>query len=169
MTEARLQSLDITNFRSIRGSVHAPLDAKVVLIHGENGAGKTSLLSAIELALTGRVIALERADPAYAHQLLQRGASAGSVKLQAAGLPDRNNFETLLTPGGLKTLAMLPADLKSFFSERCYLPQALLGQLLQIYQDSDSSPDSPLARFVTELLGLDRLDAIETGLEAVAD
>ncbi len=169
MTEARLQSLDITNFRSIRGSVHAPLDAKVVLIHGENGAGKTSLLSAIELALTGRVIALERADPGYAHQLLQRGAPTGSVKLKATGLPDRNNFETLLTPGGFTTPAMLPADLTSFFSERCYLPQALLGQLLQIYQDSDSAPDSPLARFVTELLGLDRLDAIETGLEAVAD
>ena len=81
MTEAMLQSLDITNFRSIRGSVHAPLDAKVVLVHGENGAGKTSLLSAIELALTGRVIALERADPGYTQQLLQRGAPAGSVAL----------------------------------------------------------------------------------------
>ena len=31
MTEAMLHALDITNFRSIRGSVHAPLDAKVVL------------------------------------------------------------------------------------------------------------------------------------------
>lgn len=168
MSAAMLHSLDITNFRTIRGTVHAPLDAKVVLVHGENGAGKTSLLSAIELALTGRVIALERADPGYALQLLERDSLAGRVGLQTTGLA-ANSFETLLKPMGFTTLAMLPPGAAGFFSERCYLPQALLGQLLQIYQDSDSSPDSPLARFVTELLGLDRLDAIETGLGPVAD
>lgn len=61
-----LQSVDVTNFRSIRGHVHAPLDARVVLVHGENGAGKTSLLAEIELALTGAVASLRRADPGYA-------------------------------------------------------------------------------------------------------
>lgn len=169
MSVAMLQSLDITNFRSIRGSVHAPLDAKVVLIHGENGAGKTSLLSAIELALTGRVIALERADPSYASQLLRFGAANGRISLQTTGLADANLFESKLARAGVSSGALLPLLASSFFSERCYLPQVLLGQLLQIYQDSDSSPDSPLARFVTELLGLDRLDAIETGLGPVAD
>lgn len=29
MTEIQLQDLEVTNFRSIRGMVHAPLDAKV--------------------------------------------------------------------------------------------------------------------------------------------
>lgn len=169
MTDAMLQSLDITNFRSIRGSIHAPLDAKVVLVHGENGAGKTSLLSAIELALTGRVIALERADAGYASQLLQRGAVEGRISLATNGLVDANLFETKLARTGVSSQTLLPTLTASFFSERCYLPQSLLGQLLQIYQDSDSSPDSPLARFVTELLGLDRLDAIETGLNPVAD
>src|SRR4030088_1513390 len=71
-----------SNFRSIRGQVHAPLDAKVVLIHGENGAGKTSLLSAVELALTGRVQSLQRADPGYGKQLLHRSAAEGSVLLR---------------------------------------------------------------------------------------
>ena len=42
MSNVILKELDVTNFRSIRGHVHVPLDAKVVLIHGENGAGKTS-------------------------------------------------------------------------------------------------------------------------------
>jgi exonuclease SbcC len=41
--------------------------------------------------------------------------------------------------------------------------------LLQIYQESDAAPDSPLSRFVAELLGLNRLDAIETGLQPVGD
>jgi exonuclease SbcC len=69
MNNVILKELDVTNFRSIRGHVHVPLDAKVVLIHGENGAGKTSLLSAIEYGLTGNVLALHRADPEYANRL----------------------------------------------------------------------------------------------------
>jgi exonuclease SbcC len=135
----------------------------MVLVHGENGAGKTSLLSAIELALTGRVVSLERADPAYGLQLLQRDSEGGRVLLETTGLPGINSFETLLSPTGFKSHAILPAEPAAFFSERCYLPQVLLGQLLQIYQDSDSSPDSPLARFVTELLGLDRLGRVDKG------
>ena len=40
-----LKSITVTNFRSIKGSVTVPLDAPVVLIHGQNGAGKTSILA----------------------------------------------------------------------------------------------------------------------------
>jgi exonuclease SbcC len=50
-----LKSITITNFRSIKGTINIPLDAPVVLIHGQNGTGKTSILSAIELALTREV------------------------------------------------------------------------------------------------------------------
>ena len=169
MTDIQLQELQITNFRSIKGLVHAPLDAKVVLVHGENGSGKTSLLAAIELALTGLVASLRRADPNYRAQLLHRAAEGGLIELRTLGLPDTNHFKTLLTKTGIEQIGTLPVGLASFFSERCYLPQSLLGQLLQIYQDSDSAPDSPLSRFVSELLGLDRLDAIETGLLPVGD
>lgn len=51
----RLKSVTVTDFRSIRGTVTVPLDSPVVLIHGQNGSGKTSLLSAIELGLTGKL------------------------------------------------------------------------------------------------------------------
>ena len=169
MTDIQLQELEVTNFRSIKGLVHAPLDAKVVLVHGENGSGKTSLLAAIEMALTGLVASLRRADPSYRAQLLHRAAEGGQIELCTHGLPDTNHFKTLLTKTGIEQIGTLPAGVASFFSERCYLPQSLLGQLLQIYQDSDSAPDSPLSRFVSELLGLDRLDAIETGLLPVGD
>jgi exonuclease SbcC len=169
MTNILLQEIEITNFRSIRGKLLAPLDAKVVLIHGENGAGKTSLLSAIELALTGRVLPLERADPNYQSQLLYRFADAGRINLHTIGLEGANQFQTNLTGSGIEQHAGLNAEFASFFSERCYLPQSLLGQLLRIYQESDAKPDSPLSRFVTELLGLDRIDAIEEGLQPVAD
>lgn len=164
-----LRTLEITNFRSIRGHIHVPLDAKVVLIHGENGAGKTSLLSAIELGLTGSVQALRRTDPDYACQLLHRSTSEGSVTVETASAGASQRFTTMVEPTGIASGEALDPGLASFFSERAYLPQSLLGQLLQIYQEADSGIDSPLARFVSDLLGLDRLDALEAGLRPLAD
>jgi DNA repair protein SbcC/Rad50 len=164
-----LKSLDISNFRSIRGRIHAPLDAKVVLVHGENGAGKTSLLSAIEAALTGKVQSLERADPAYEKQLLHRSATNGSVLVRALLGTSEQRFNAEVNVEGAKPIASLDAQDATFFRERVFLPQSLLGQLLQIYQDAGSDSGSPLAQFVSRLLGLDRLDALEAGLKPLAD
>lgn len=169
MSDLILRSLDISNFRSIRGQIHAPLDAKVVLLHGENGAGKTSLLSAIELALTGKVQSLERADPGYEKQLLHRSATEGSVLLKAQAGTLEQSFKAMLSGTGPQSITALDEQRAAFFRERAFLPQALLGQLLQIYQDAGSDAASPLAQFVSTLLGLDRLDALEAGLKPLAD
>lgn len=169
MMHAQLHSIDVENFRSIRGHIHAPLDAKVVLVHGENGAGKTSLLSAIQLALTGQVDALRRADPQYHKQLLHKRATSGYVEAKVQLALEIANYRTDLVPGKVHAGAKLDAELAEFLDERAYLPQSLLGQLLQIYQESGSERDSPLARFVSSLLGLDRLDALEAGLKSAQD
>ena len=169
MSDLLLKELDITNFRSIRGHVHAPLDAKVVLVHGENGAGKTSLLSAIELGLTGRVQSLWRADPNYARQLLHRSTIRGNVTVKTIGPDGEQRYEAFLDETGARSEIALEHQLAAFFGERTYLPQSLLGQLLQIYQESGSEADSPLAKFVGDLLGLDRLDALEVGLKPLTD
>ncbi|WP_169193744.1 AAA family ATPase [Devosia sp. MC1541] len=169
MTFSELQGIDISNFRSIRGKVYAPLDAKVVLVHGENGAGKTSLLSAIELALTGQVDALRRADPNYELQILHKKASAGFSEVTIATGDVPQKYRVNFAGGKIQPSRILEADAAEFFGERAYLPQSLLGQLLQIYQDSGSDVSSPLARFVSKLLGLDRLDAIEAGLKPFSD
>jgi exonuclease SbcC len=169
MSDIFLKELDITNFRSIRGHLHAPLDAKVVLIHGENGAGKTSLLSAIEYGLTGNVQALHRADPDYTKHLLHRSATEGkiAVKTDSGGIEKR--FDAVLNETGAHSWTRLEPQEASFFSERAFLPQSLLSQLLQIYQESRSDAASPLAKFVGNLLGLDRLDALEAGLKPLGD
>lgn len=169
MSALALRSLDISNFRSIRGQIHAPLDAKVVLIHGENGAGKTSLLSAIEFALTGMVQSLERADPGYKMQLLHRSALQGNVLLKALEGTTELKFGAMLSGTAPQSMGTLDEQRAAFFRERVFLPQSLLGQLLQIYQDAGSDAESPLAQFVTKLLGLDRLDALEAGLKPLAD
>ena len=126
MSDSVLRSLDITNFRSIRGHIHAPLDAKVVLVHGENGAGKTSLLSGIELALTGQVQALLRADPTYERQLLHRSAAEGSVVLRAMNATEQT-FSATLDPAGAKSGAALSGPLAAFFRERAF-PTAIIAR-----------------------------------------
>ena len=58
--------LSISDFRSLVGPVTVPLDAPIVLIHGPNGSGKTSILSALELALTGDIPSMRRDDQHFA-------------------------------------------------------------------------------------------------------
>lgn len=60
---------------------------------------------------------------------------------------------------------MLDLEDAKFFSERCYLPQATLGRLLELYQDAGADEStSQLTQFVKDLLGLDQLDALVEGL-----
>lgn len=53
MTEARLVSVTIEGFRGFSASQTVSFDADVVLIHGDNGTGKTSITEAIAWGLTG--------------------------------------------------------------------------------------------------------------------
>lgn len=170
MTQARLSSITIDGFRSINQPISLRLDAPMVLVHGNNGAGKTSLLSALELALTGSVPSLERVDKAYRKQLANYVTGKGAISLRVEGLSDDFNDtdielsrSTTRTPGGLSEQAA------RFYSERCYLAQTTLSQLLAIYGGDDTSIDTPLSQFAAELLGLDRLDALQRGLQPARD
>ena len=167
----RLQSLSISDFRSVRGLVTIPLDAPVVLIHGPNGVGKTSVLSAIELGLTGQVPSMARVDPDYVSYLPHREAMTARVSLAASGFdPERSPAELLITRQAIQNTPLLARDLSRFFSERCYLAQSTLGRLLEIYQHKDSrQSDTPLTEFVKDLLGLNQLDALIDGLHAAGD
>ncbi|WP_050522117.1 AAA family ATPase [Pseudorhodobacter wandonensis] len=166
-----ITSLEIEDFRSIRGSHHISLDASAVLIHGPNGTGKTSLLSAIEFGLTGSVASLARFDPSYIQHLPHKLSANGKCRVQI----DATGFDMAsaeMRGDGLRIWGdpILGDDQSRFFTERSYLPQAALGRLLEIYEHQDSRrTDSPLTRFVKELLGLEALDALIDGLHASGD
>lgn len=167
----RLTSLTVEDFRSIRGPQRISLDAPAVLIHGPNGTGKTSLLSAIEFGLTGAVASLGRFDPGYIQHLPHKKSETGGCRIQieATGLAAKS-AEVRGDGSVISGVPLLSEDLSRFFSERCYLPQAALGRLLEIYEHQDSRrTDSPLTRFVKELLGLEALDALIDGLHASGD
>lgn len=166
-----LKSITVTNFRSIKGSVTVPLDAPVVLIHGQNGAGKTSILSAIELGLTGQVPSLARLDRDYVSHLVHKEANEGRIVTTVDNLDgEARSTETLVTRSGVSGTPLLSRERAHFYSERCYLAQATLGRLLEIYEDKDTRrSDSPLTKFVKDLLGLDHLDALIEGLHDAGD
>ena len=103
----------------------------------------------------------------YQNYLTTLGTDGGSIVLTTTGAykPSANILGSLyFSDNKFEPLALLdPADAR-FFSERCYMPQATLGRLLEIYDDQRTSTTSPLTLFVKELLGLDPLDALVDGL-----
>jgi len=170
MTGPRLTSVVISDFRSIRGSKCIPLDGPIVLIHGPNGTGKTSILSAIELAATGNIEALQRSDPQYRRHLHHHDANRAEVTLTVSGLLGSGGTARVVSSAGnLEGRPLLDVAMRSFFTERCYLAQATLGRLLELYQNAPSRGISPLTQFVKDLLGLDHLDALIEGLKATGN
>lgn len=167
----RLTQLQVTDFRSIRGTITVPLDAPVVLVHGPNGSGKTSLLSAIELGLTGAVASLGRFDDAYADNLVHYDADRASVSIKAAHTELSGKPAELTVQGGeIAGVPLLSASQSRFFTERSFLAQATLSRLLEIYERSDARDTaSPLTRFVNDLLGLDQLETLIEGLHPAGD
>lgn len=167
----RINSLTVRDFRSIRGDVTVPMNAPIVLVHGKNGAGKTSLLSGMELALTGELASLDRIDPNLRKHLVNKGRDQAFVSASVCSADSAMLTGEFRVDGiGPKGNAVLDKSSARHFSERCYLAQSTLGRLLEIYQPKDvAAAASPLTRFVKELLGLDALDALISGLHDAGD
>lgn len=161
----RLHSLRVENFRSIAGRWEVPLDAEVVLVHGANGAGKTSLLSALELGATGNVRFLSEGDELDHALILNRSYPLGAVQLRvedASGSMRAGSFE--FDRSSLRGAPALDPLERSFFAERVFLAQTQLGRFLETYTVSSKQADSALVRFVKSLVGLEELDSLIDGL-----
>lgn len=167
---ALLSELIVTNFRSIRGTISIPLDAPIILVHGPNGVGKTSIATALELALTGDVAALRRSDDNVRDHLVNRSAETAEITLKMLG-GVRPDTKMVVSRGSIQGRALLDADRQAFYSDRCYLSQSTLGRLLDIYQSpaSRDPTNTPLTNFVKSLLGLDQLEALIDGLHPAGD
>ena len=168
----RLLQIEIENFRAYGGGTRTvDLDADVVLIHGRNGSGKTSLLSAIEYAVTGHVDHLRPFKKDYARVISHIGGDA----------PARVRLTTRSTTGDPHTVERRdggvvetphPKRTRDAFLDRSYLSQAHLARLLHLYQEtgkrSDES-DPPIIRFIRDLLDLQSLENIEEGLDVAGN
>jgi len=171
VTGVPLRSLFVSDFRRLEGHRTFPLDAPVVLVHGPNGAGKTSVLSALELALTGEIRSMRRHDPRYTAHLPFHGQEFATIRVDVSDELAWNAEPVTMTVGGARVggSSALSREAAQFYTERCYLDQVSLGQLLELYQYREGKEESALARFVNELLGLEQLDALRTGLSDAVD
>ncbi|MHA7275549.1 AAA family ATPase [Arthrobacter sp. Hz1] len=171
MSDVPIQNLMVSDFRRIEGTRVLPFDAPVVLIHGPNGTGKTSVLSALELALTGSVRSMERQDDRYMAHLPFLGQAYATVRADVAEYLQAGLPGVPMTVGGSRIdgPCALSDKVAQFYSERCYLDQASLGRLLEFYQTRVGNEESALAKFVSELLGLEKLDALRDGLSDAND
>lgn len=162
MSAAEFRTIAISDFRSIRGQVAIALNAPVVLLHGANGAGKSTVMSALKLALTGSVSDVDAPDHEH---LVHRGTRKAAVELVTSD----GTVDLTIEGSGIRGTPLLNTDDARFFDERCYLQQRTLGRLLELYEKSGQDRDSPLTAFVKDLLGLDELDALIDGLYPVTD
>jgi DNA repair protein SbcC/Rad50 len=97
--------------------------------------------------------------------LVHRGSKQTTIQLDTSD----GTASGKLSAEGLDLSPMLGEREARFYTERCYLTQARLDRLLEIYQSAEGRADTPLTRFIKDLLRLDRLDALADGLHAVAD
>lgn len=171
MTDIPLRSIFISDFRRLEGHRTLPLDAPIVLIHGPNGTGKTSVLSAIELALTGDIRSMRRHDSRYTAHLPFQGRDFATLRIEVSEELAASSDPISMTVAGnrIDGAPKLNREASEFYAERCYLDQVSLGQLLELYQYRVGKEESALARFVNELLGLEQLDALRVGLADSTD
>jgi exonuclease SbcC len=172
MSDVPIRRLMVSDFRRLEGTHEFPLDAPVVLIHGPNGTGKTSILSALELALTGSIRNMELQSDEYQAHLPFFGKPSAVVGADVAEyLREREGNSPMTVSGGcLEGGPAVFGDVAAkFYTERCYLDQASLGRLLDLYQARSGNGQSALENFVNELLGLEKLDALRDGLSDAND
>ena len=171
MTSIPLNSISISDFRRLENNRVLPLDAPIVLLHGANGAGKTSVLSALELALTGEIRSMRRHDARYTAHLPFHGQEFATLRVEVSDQLADGREPITMTVGGSRIdfRPALEPEAARFYAERCFLVQVSLGQLLELYQYKEGNEESALARFVNELLGLEQLDALRAGLADATD
>lgn len=166
-----LKSVTIEGFRQYGDLVTVPLDADVVLLYAPNGYGKTSLMSAIEFAATGRVFDLERYSKDYPDCLVRRpGYQRATAQVEVISADGTTTLRrgTVESDGSI-SYQSLDADALSTSMAYGYLSQERLRWLLEPREGQNGSESASLATVLQKMLGLDALENLNDGLKASAN
>lgn len=152
--DCTIDGIQVQNFRGIR-RINLPVNGRNLIIVGENGAGKSSIVDAIEYFFTGRIAPLEgRSDVNKNRSIPNLKGGPTAVKLTLHGMPPETGIalpyprRTKAVPPALKPVADL-AKRRSFVLRR--------SQILSFV----NARDAERYKEVSQLIGLGRLDRMD--------
>jgi DNA repair exonuclease SbcCD ATPase subunit len=155
----RLKDVSITGFRGFGGELTVDMNADVILLHGPNGSGKTSLFDSILWALTG---AIERNR--IGSDVVSKYAEFGEARVVVSfARPDGQTLEVTrrqFAGANQSSLSLLIG------AERYTGPVAEARLIESLWVDGTSSPDprSSLSRSITRAVYLQQ-DQVRSFIE----
>jgi hypothetical protein len=154
----RMRLLKIKDFRGIR-KMEMDLSADLVLIHGRNGTGKTSVFDALEWALLGEVEHIDDASeegdsrPPFVNLFSEDGVAAVSLELESDGA-----VASLSRSIDLDGVRLLQFDERLYADNRLALIDILgeqarnlnIGNLRDLVRSSNFLAQATLRRFFSK-------------------
>lgn len=150
----KIDTIQVRNFRGIR-RINLPVEGRNLIIVGENGAGKSSIVDALEYYFTGRVEPLEGRSDIDKRQCIPN-LKGGSTKVIIAfrGVPPT----TGISIGYPRRDAAIPNSLQPFFNVAANRTFVLRRhQVLNFI----NARDSERYQQISQLIGLGTLDTID--------
>lgn len=157
----RLVSISIEGFRGFPKPIQFDLSADVIVLHGPNGSGKTSLLDAILWAITGQVTRVENTGSA-----ISLYATEGIARVQLV-LSDGDKIVEIVRvaeSGSSDTGLKLSIDAEEFSSE--FAESELLRILLP--ENTEITSFNSLADVITRAIYLQQ-DLVREFVESDSD
>lgn len=150
----KIDTIQVHNFRGIR-HINLPVEGRNLIIIGENGAGKSSIVDALEYYFTGRVEQLEgRTDVDKRQCIPNLKGGPTEVRVAFKGVSP----ETGIPIGYPRRSAAIPRSLQPFFdiaAKRTFVLRRY--QVLQFI----NARDSERYQQISQLIGLEPLDTID--------
>lgn len=158
----RIEWVEITNFRAIQklevSLPTAPSEREAwLMLLGENGTGKSSILQAIALALMGEDHAAEL--DLDASEFVRRGARIGRVRVKLTGVPEPVTVEFRRGSPVFKHLTPGPKALLQAYGATRLLRRGATDATRSVQTRNLFDPTAPLADVVGWLVGPDMTDA----------
>ena len=150
----KIDSIRVRNFRGVR-RINLPVEGCNLIIVGENGSGKSSIVDALEYYFTGRVTQLEgRSDVNKRRCIPNLKGGPTEVELAFKGVAPASG----ICIGYPERCTAIPKSLQRFFDVAAR--QTFVLRRCQVLQFINSR-DSQRYQQMSQLIGLEALDTID--------